>query len=398
MTNKISFPVSVCRKISTTEDEKQGITIYVGQSPINAFLHLPDEENVRKYTVESGKRKRKSGVHMAIYDTLSTNPEKFFVLNGGICIVAKQAVPSNDQKCIELIDPSIINGSQTRGVIKEFLEENIDSDPINAKFEIIVTRSQELITEASIARNNQIAVKQISILGARDVFNEMDERIKEEFNGKQLRKSETDRDEEIFVPTEKLIQVIAALIPECLWSITGRKTNFSKVFAYTSMAGPLKMFEDMYNFAKTGKNNGGSDLSEKQISDAIELYNFYLDIAPEALRLYEKWHSGKPFEGHNWKQQEAVVRDSKTREILKSHDGIIFPIIASYSAFIKKSSGKWIIEIPNICDDNKIINAARIAFNNAYKKPNVMGKSEASYTQIYSVTETIAQTIKELRN
>lgn len=377
-----TIPVSVCRKISTPENENQGVVIYVGQSPINSFAEIPDEENVRRYTLEAGSRKRRSGVHEAIFNTLENAPQKFSILNGGICIVAKKAIPSKDQKFIELIEPSIINGSQTRGVIRDFLSESASVEFPNIKFEIIVTDDADLMTEASIARNNQIAVKQISILGARDVFNELDGRIKSVTGGKELRKSETDRGEN-YIQTEKLLQVIAALIPECLWSATG-KNSFSKVFTYSGQAGPLKLFEKIYNEAK-----GLVEVSEEQKNAATELYAFYLDIAPYAYNLYEKWHSGKPFEGQNWKKADAVVRKKDTREIIYAHDGVIFPIIAAYSVFTEKTKDGWELNIPDICDDAKVVHYAHQAFKNSDYNPNVMGKTEASYSQISTLTETI---------
>ncbi len=69
---------------------------------------------------------------------------------------------------------------------------------------------------------------------------------------------------------------------------------------------------------------------------AKDLYQYYLDIAPTALDLYERWKAHQGFRGTGLR---AIERDG--REIKDVPEGIVFPILASLSAFVRKSGGAW---------------------------------------------------------
>lgn len=374
------FQTLVCRKISTKDDEEKGFVTYVGQAPVESFVELPEKENVREYIPGSGQRMKKSSVHMAIEDTLQNRPELFSALNGGIVIVAEAIEMLEDQRLIMLTNPSIINGSQTRGVIKELSELCREGETLgaNAKFELIVTKNKELSDDVSIARNFQIMVKSISILGKRGYFDEMAENFRD-YSGqkRKIRKSETDRDEE-FIPTEKLIQVITALIPESLWPSARRSGEpWNKAFAYSSAQGPLKLFESAYDRAK-GIN--GAQVEES----AEELYKFFIEIASPAWELYEKWSKHSGFKGTNLRK--GITRDEKNN-ILHVMDGIIFPILASFSVFTKKQDDKWGIFFPAKWDDNFIIQQAKGQFTSAAdSNPQTMGKTAGIYQSLQGIT------------
>src|SRR5690606_6966832 len=95
-----------------------------GHAPATAFINLDDNENVREYLLDAeGKSKRKpTMVHQKIRSTLINEPEKFSILNSGITIVAREVVVDEKKKTMLLSHASIINGSQTRGELKRYLE------------------------------------------------------------------------------------------------------------------------------------------------------------------------------------------------------------------------------------------------------------------------------------
>lgn len=384
---EFQFPTLICRKISTKEDEEKGLQRYVGQADASAFLNLPEDENVRTYLLDAANAKR-SGVHMVIEETLRNRPEIFSVLNGGVCIVADDAILQEDQRIIRLIKPSIINGSQTRGVIRDYINSLDDGASLAAKvkFELIVTKDQDLVADISIARNFQVTVKPVSILGKKGFFEEIEKNFSD-YSGKnrQLRTSETDRGEE-FVQTEKLIQVITALIPPALWEITNKGgEHWNKAFAYSSAAGPLRLFEDVYKRAKGDKDNPPSQ-------EAIKLYNFYVQIASQAWELYETWSQHQGFSGTGLKK--GITRDKNNPTVIKNVvDGIIFPIIAAYAAFAKFENDTWKIAPPsNLWRDQEIVNAAKGQFMTAAgSNPNLMGKEKSIYQSLYIYTEMFAR-------
>lgn len=379
----VEFRTVVCRKISTKEDEEaNGFLTYVGQADARSFLDLPEDENVRQYLLDAGERAKRSGVHIAINESLREKPEYFSVLNGGICIVAEEASLQDDQKTIKLIKPSIINGSQTRGVIRDFLQTlESDSDyATKVKFELIVTRNSDLADEISIARNFQITVKPISILGKRGYFDELAKNFKDHSGeNREIRTSETDRNPDEFIKTEKLIQVITALIPKELWPATGRGSDYwAKAFTYSSTSGPLKLFERIYKEAK-----------EEKKPDAVALYNFYVDIASEAWELYEKWASHPGFKGTGLKN--GVTRDNGGN-IDNVVDGIIFPIIAAFASFVKYDRKKWKLIPPSIWTDENIIIPAKGQFISAAgSNPQTMGKDNGIYQSLFNLTDLVSR-------
>ena len=100
--------------------------MYSGVAPATSFIDLPEDENVRTYlvTAEGKKRQRLTDVHRRIRDTLENKPNEFVILNSGIVVVARDVEVDEKGKIIQLSEPSIINGSQTRGELKHYMTEN----------------------------------------------------------------------------------------------------------------------------------------------------------------------------------------------------------------------------------------------------------------------------------
>jgi hypothetical protein len=137
--------------------------------------------------------------------------------------VAEDSTWDEASRQLVLVNPSLINGGQTQGVIKDFLKERaarLAADPDqevpplpSVHFQLIVTKDKTLIADISIARNSQNSVKAISIVGGKGQLDELAEAIKP--TGLTLQVSEDQNIKSgIYLPTEKLIQVIMALVPD----------------------------------------------------------------------------------------------------------------------------------------------------------------------------------------
>ena len=281
--SRFSFPYHTLRNISAPEDAETGRRVYAGNAPATSFMSLSEDENVRSYivTAEGKKRQRLTDVHRRIRDTLENKPTDFVILNSGIVIVARDIEVDEKEKVARLKNPSIINGSQTRGELEHYLSMHPDGSgfPVSCKFELVVTRDDDLIAEVSIARNFQNDVATLSIVGRKGVLDDLEERLQASFSNLQLRKSETQRSDDYY-DTEKLLQVITALIPSELWPKEKEKDDPKKVYSYSMKSKCLKEFHDIHDRAKNSK---AADHDE-----AKALYEFYLDMAPTAHSLYEK--------------------------------------------------------------------------------------------------------------
>jgi len=377
------LPYHCVRNISSPEDILNDRVVYGGQMPIKAILDLPTNENVRGYLVEAeGKQRRTpTNVHRAIKDTLTERPDCFSVLNGGIVIVARESENDEKTKVLRLKQASIVNGSQTQGVIKDFIEQHGETPDIHVKFELIVTSDDDLIADISISRNFQNDVQSLSIAGRKGQLNELEEYFRRGVPDAKLQKSETQRpaDDNDYIQTEKLLQVIAALLPPDLW---WKQTEFSKTYTYKTKAGCLKDFQEMYKGAKDPTH-----VKHAQYRDA---YQFHLDVAAEAWQLYRQWKAHQGFAGTGLR---SIERDE--REIVEVPDGIVFPIIASLAHFARKSKSGWQIKKPAELDDAELIQAAKRAYMEIAKsKPEIMGKTKACYTALEQITSIYKKLLK----
>lgn len=372
----LEIPFHRIRQISSPEDERNDRIVYSGQVPITAILDLPTHENVRRFLLDAEglKRKKPSQVHLAIEDTLRNRPEMFSTLNGGIVIVARDSEIVDGRKILKLLEPSILNGSQTQGVIREFLANCEEPPELHIKFELIITSDDGLIAEISIARNFQNDVQNISIVGRRGQLDELEERIQKYHPDKKLRKSETERatDKTPFLETEKLLKLIAALLPSSLWWKGG---EVSRAYTYDRPATCLKEFERIYNGAKDPDNPDHEKMKE--------VYEYYLDIAPLAMPLYEKWRVHQGFKGTGLKSIERY----ENGEIKSIPDGIIWPIVAALSEFVVKTDLGWKLAIPPQLDDSKLVAAAKSAYMDiANSRVETMGKTKACYSHVQQIT------------
>jgi hypothetical protein len=382
----VPFVFHSFRNISCPEDTDNDRKVFTGHAPVTSVLDLSTDENVRDYLLdaEGKQRRRETQVNKEIRQTLESHPETFSILNGGIVIVARAHEVDEQKKLLYLTQPSIINGSQTQGVLKDFFQSQdllLLLPPVHVKYELIVTDNEDLIGEISIARNFQNDVASISIAGRRGQLDELERSLRKKIPGTKLQKSETELSDD-YVVTERLLQVITALIPASLWPKAAEADNPNKVYTYSMRAKCLREFQEIHRKAK--------DKKHPEHESAKELYQFYLDIAPEAFQLYEKWKSHQGFAGTGIR---AITRDK--REIVEVPDGLIFPILASLSAFATKTAEGWRIKPPRMFKDEELIRAAKSVYQSvASSNPWLMGKSRACYFALNQIT-SIYQRLSE---
>jgi AIPR protein len=388
--NSLTLPFFCLRNISAPEDTASDRKVFSGQMPLAAILEIPTDENVRDYLVDAeGKQRRKpTQVHQAIRTTLRNNPDDFSTLNSGVTIVAHSVEVDDKARCVKLVNPSIINGSQTQGVVRDFQQERkragLDLPPIHVKFEIVVTQDDALIAETAISRNFQNDVMAISIAGRRGQLDELERAVQKGLPDAKLKMSETQLSDD-YENTEKLLQVLAALIPAQLWPNEAERSNPNKAFTYSQRTQCLKMFERMYRKAK--------DPSDADHVFNAKLYQFYLDVAPQAIDLYDSWKSHQGFRGTGLR---SIERDG--REIVEVPDGIIFPILAALSAFAIKTSKGWKIQPPPEFSDGELIGAAKSVYQEiARSNPQTMGKNKACYSALHQITSIYQKLAKSNR-
>jgi hypothetical protein len=327
-------PFHSFRNISSPEDVEAGRKVFAGHMPAKAILNLPTDENVRDYLVDAeGKQRRTpTAVHRAIKDTLLNRPDLFCILNGGVVIVARDSEADDKGKVLTLKKASILNGSQTQGVLQDLYDAGKLNGDISVKFELIITDDEDLIAEITIARNFQNAVRSLSIVGTRGELEELEKSFRVEHPRLRLQKSESEwpAEDTNIVQTEKLLQVIAALLPDELWF---KPTEINRAYTYNSKATCLKDFDTIWRKAKDEKDEDHEKFKE--------VYQFYLDVAGEAFDLYETWNAHPEFEGCGLR---CIEREG--RSIVEVPDGLIFPVLAALSEFAVRTKKGWRIKAP----------------------------------------------------
>ena len=82
------------------------------------ILKFDTKANLRAYLAEYNPRKR-NRVHEEIRKTIDTAPQRFIIRNSGFVVTASDITIDDNTKTAILVDPSIINGSQSQGEIGE---------------------------------------------------------------------------------------------------------------------------------------------------------------------------------------------------------------------------------------------------------------------------------------
>jgi hypothetical protein len=151
------------------------------------------------YLAEYNPKKR-NRVHDAIRGTIQTEPQRFITRNSGFVVGATHIEVDDNKKLIRLTEPSILNGAQSQGEIRKWVQEmygdqipnGSEDPPFYVRAEFIVDPDLGEVVETAIARNIANPVKSISQAGARGHLDELEASVKKVRPEIQIRKKETD--------------------------------------------------------------------------------------------------------------------------------------------------------------------------------------------------------------
>jgi hypothetical protein len=126
-------------------------------------------------------------------------------------------------------------------------------------------------------------------------------------------------------------------------------------------------------------------------SEISDVYKYFLDISGKAWKLYRRWKSHPGFA-----ESRLPLFERENGEVAVVPDGILFPILSAFSAFVDRSGEKWEINIPDVFDENELIDAAAQAYIEiASRNPQTMGKSKACYSTLLRLTGLCARLARE---
>jgi hypothetical protein len=376
---------------TTSPDEKSiGVQSFVANFPAFEILKLDTKDNLRGYLAAYDPRKR-NRVHDAIRETIDSVPERFIVRNSGFVVTAAAVSVDDNGKTVTLNEASLINGAQSQGEIRTFHAEINDPDnpegpddiPFYVRAVIIVDPDHAQIIETAIARNIATPVKSITEAGARGQLNELENSITSVIEGAKIRKAESDID---VIDTRRVLQLCRLLMPT---SVSGNPTAAEKLRAYKNPEQCLTDFCDW--FATKGTS-----------PESKQKYEFTVQIAPYALREYERWESHPEWNGHKiWSETKkggrAVRRNKKTKKIEWVSPAILFPLMGAMSEFCSRDkTGQWRIEKPSRFKEDEMVKRAVNQFRAHNSDPILMGRSEAAYDALRIYPQTLVEVLRDI--
>lgn len=373
------------RNVTSPDEKENGTRTFIVNLPAEEILKIDTEQDLRDY-IPAHAGKRRNSVHIAIAATIENNPSRFITLHGGFVINARDIKVEDEAKQLTLRKSSLINGAQSQGEIRRYFDlcekQGIEPNHFYVRAEIIVEADPEFTVETAIARNTSTQVAALSQAGKRKAFDQLELGFQEEYPDLKLRKSETDTEPE-YVDTERLLQFCTALMPEEL--IEGTFTA-NKLKAYKQRAQCRASFETA---AFAAMNNPASP--------EAQIHRFYVDIAPHAWKEYQHWRSHSGWRGKYLQERtHAITRAENDHTVA---DGIVFPILAALSLFVKKERGHWILEKPRIFRDEMMIDAAvsqlRVSCGG---KVFLMGRQAGVYESLRLIPKMVLDVMSDRRS
>lgn len=157
--NKLSTTITFQNRITLPDIE--GVKeAYLGVIPFGEFVKLIQDENQTIHSIFDDNVRDFQGenvVNKKIKETLECGKfDLFCLLNNGVTVVASSLTPAGNR--FTLRDYQIVNGCQTSNVLHECQKiEGIDA--VNVPLRIIVTESDDIKTEITLATNSQTEVR-----------------------------------------------------------------------------------------------------------------------------------------------------------------------------------------------------------------------------------------------
>lgn len=371
---RVRVQYSLIRNLTSPEEQTNGSRCFVAVCPISEILQFDTLRNLRDYIPAHDPKKRNS-VHKDIEATLKGSPDRFIQYNGGLTISCSDIEVKDNEKTTFVTNGSILNGAQTQGEIRRFLDglktdvaegEKIEIPDIHVRVEFVVEPDESQVTEIAIARNTSTDIKRLTMAGARKYFDELDEAFRKIHKTQKLTKNETDIGDE-FVDTGKLLQILWLLCPAELLNLGNRSVGDARLKSYKNRNYCLVDFENDY-------------LKKGEDTKSAQRYQCFVDLAGLAWKEYLRWQRHPAWAGRYLKGAKQVKRSKDGYQVA---DGIVFPILGAMSEFVKKdSNGRWTIEIPNIFEDEAMIDAARDQLSGAKGNPMLMARTAGVYSAL----------------
>ena len=379
--NQVTLNYTIIRNVSTADETANGASTFSLVLPASEILKLGTDDNLRDY-IPAHNKKQRSMVHRAIASTIRNERDRFSQMNSGFLIGCSAATVDDKSRTITLTDASINNGAQSQGEIRMYFDEciqlGIQPEDFSIRAEIGVEPDRSTRIKIAIARNTATKVQDISKAGKQGYFDELNVAFQKVHPDLAIAKSETAVGDNLVDP-RLLLQILWALIPDELAPMN-RQTIDSRIRSYKNAASCLSDFIRIYDTRTSNPE------SKRQ-------YQYFLDMAGKAWDLYLHWKTTEAWSDKRLRSDaQQAIRDTEGK-ITKVHDGVIFPILAALSKFVRfeKVTKRWTYQQPSVFDDEMMASSARRQLTAHEGKPMHMGRSSSAYEALRIMTEMAAR-------
>jgi hypothetical protein len=389
--SSVQLSYQLLRNTTSPDETRTGVKSFVANFPALEILKLGTKENLRSYLAEYNPKKR-NRVHDAIRNTIEEMPQRFITRNSGFVIGATDIDVDDNKKMLRLTEPSILNGAQSQGEIRRWIQDTYGEEgpdgseepPFYVRAEIIVDPEPDEVVETAIARNTATPVKSISQAGARGHLEDLAASIKKRRPEINIRMKETDED---VYDTRKILQYTRLLMPV---GVSKNDSAAERLRAYKNPEQCLTDFSEWYE-------------AKKADPIARAKYEFTVQIAPYAIEEYEYWERHEGWNGHNvWEETKkggrACRRDPKTKKIVWVSPGLVFPILGAMSEFVEETlQGNWKISRPRLFKPAEMIASAVEQFRNKGSDPMQMGRDGGVYDALRIYPRTLIEVMRDMK-
>lgn len=384
---RVELNYQLLRNTTSPDEVDSGVKSYVANFSAFEILKLGTKENLRSYLAEYNAKKR-NRVHDAIRSTIQTEPRRFITRNSGFVVAASDISIDDTAKKVVLSDASILNGSQSQGEIRGWINEvygaDVESDvdvPFYVRVEIIVDPDPAEVVETAISRNTSTPVRSISQAGARGHLDELEAAIKKVRPDINIRKSETD--ENVF-DTRKILQYTRLLMPA---SVSQNSTAAERLRAYKNPEQCLSDFSRWYE-------------TKDKYPEAAAKYEFTIQVAAAAIQEYEYWEHHEAWNGHRvWEETKkggrACRRDTSGKIVWVS-PGLVYPILGAMSEFTENKGGTWKISKPSLFKPDEMVARAVAQFRSVDSDPMQMGRNAGAYDALRIYPGTLVSVMRDI--
>ena len=375
--DKVIF-INATRINNTTspEEKNHGSMHYTVTCPIKEILNpeLGLDNNLRDDYGSEDSIKNPTAVHREIRASFEEIPSRFIQRNSGFTVVCSAIeVPQTKEfgiNKITLTNASIINGAQTKGILKNIQRDYENQfDNVNVRVEILVEKNALEVTEIAKARNTSTNVSVLSRMGAEGKFKTLQENMFDKFGEKdgKIQISETD----MAIPTQTLLQVIKAMTPSDFEDQYKKSVlKPSAVTSYSSKAGVTSEFRRLTD-------------DPKKYEDIL---NYFHTFSGNAWEEYLSWTSDKLWLKHIEKIP-TIGKYNKEKDEVSMQWGIICPTLYGLKSFLVESTGKWAIKYPENFDKKAYIHEIIEMFKETEIGTNLQtfGKSRSVYERLDNI-------------